>query len=113
MYFNQLVETLLLEMPWLDFKVGNNRFAIDLEMEKYLIKQNNTKTYDWNALIKVISSIVEGNKYVDKRGDSIQLTTSEEKQAFINALKNDMIFDSYKRKFPFNGDRGILYSLFE
>jgi hypothetical protein len=113
MKFNQLVEALLLEMPWLDFEASGKRFAIDLEMEKYLSVQGTEKQYNWSKLLEVLSSIYNGQPYTDKRGDSIQLTTPEEKEAFIAALKGDMIFDSYKRKFPLNVEApAILKELF-
>jgi hypothetical protein len=102
MKFDQIIEQLLLEMPWLDFEINGKQISIDLEMEKYLIRQDNQKIYDWKNLFTILVKILNGDLYTDKRGDSIQLTTPEEKEAFINALKSDMIFDSYRRKFPLN-----------
>jgi hypothetical protein len=102
MNFNQLVESLLLEMPWLDFEANGKQFIIDLEMEKYLMNQNEQKHYSWERLFSVLVTILDGKQYTDKRGDQILLSTPEEKNAFIKSLNKDMIFDSYKRRFPVN-----------
>lgn len=98
MKFDKLVESLLLEMPWLDFKSDDKQFAIDLEMEKYFNRDE--KKFNWESFLSILVKILNSEEYTDKRNEKIQLTTDAEKEKFISTLKGDMIFDSYRRKFP-------------
>jgi hypothetical protein len=83
MQFDKLVEQLLNEMPYIE--VSNQIF--DLEMEKYKGKPE--------MLVQKIKSILQGEKHTDKYGNTIQLTTPEQKNIFLKKVKNSYILTGF------------------
>ncbi len=83
MQFDKLVEQLLNEMPYIE--VSNQIF--DLEMEKYRGKSE--------MLVQKIKSILQGEKHTDKYGNTIQLTTPEQKNTFLKKIKNSYILTGF------------------
>lgn len=81
--FEKLVEELLSEMPYIE--VSNQIF--DLEMEQY---KGRPKEF-----VQKIKSILQGNKHTDKYGNTIQLTTPEEKNIFLKKVKNSYIITGF------------------
>lgn len=79
MQFDKVVEQLLNEMPYVE--VSGQVF--DLEGEKYKDTPE--------LLLTKIKSILQGNKHVDKYGNTIQLQTSEEKSVFRKKIKQNNI----------------------
>lgn len=83
MQFDKLVEQLLNEMPYIE--VSNQIF--DLEMEKY--KDVPEK------FIEKIKSILAGEKHVDKYGNTIELTTLEQRQEFLKKIKLNLMIKGF------------------
>lgn len=83
MQFDRLVEQLLNEMPYIE--VSNQIF--DLEMEKYKGRPE--------KFVQKIKSILQGEKHTDKYGNTIQLTTPEEKNVFLKKVKNSYIITGF------------------
>lgn len=81
--FEKLVKELLNEMPYIE--VSNQIF--DLEIEQYKGKPK--------EFIQKLKSILRGNKHTDKYGNTIQLTTPEEKNIFLKKVKNSYIITSF------------------
>jgi len=85
--FDELYEELLLEMPWMDFKAGEKEITFDLELENF--------KDSWEGFLNLFKKILRGEELVDKRGEKIQLTSDEEKQAFIEELRKDNTFNMF------------------
>lgn len=83
MRFEKLVEELLNEMPYIE--VSNQIF--DLEMEQY---KSEPKEF-----FKKLKSILRGEKHTDKYGNTIQLTTQEQKDLFLKKVKNSYIITGF------------------
>ncbi len=81
--FDKLVEQLLTEMPYIE--VSNQIF--DLEMEKYKGKPE--------RFVKKLQSILQGDSHTDKYGNTIQLTTSEEKELFRKKIKLNLMIKGF------------------
>ena len=81
--FDNLVEQLLTEMPYIE--VSNQIF--DLEMEKYKDKPE--------KFVQKLQSILQGNKYTDKYGNTVQLLTSEEKKQFRKKIKLNLMIKGF------------------
>jgi len=81
--FEKLVEELLNEMPYIE--VSNQIF--DLEMEKYKGKPE--------KFVQKLKNILQGNKYVDKYGNIIQLTTPEQKEEFLKKIKLNIMIKGF------------------
>lgn len=83
MLFEKLVEQLLTEMPYIE--ISNQIF--DLEMEKY---KGRPKEF-----VQKLKSILQGEKHTDKYGNTIQLTTPEEKNLFLKKVKNSYLITGF------------------
>lgn len=83
MQFDNLVEQLLNEMPYIE--VSNQIF--DLEMENYKGKPE--------KFVQKIQSILQGDKHTDKYGNTIQLVTSEEKEQFRKKIKLNLMIKGF------------------
>jgi hypothetical protein len=83
MQFDKLVEQLLTEMPYIE--VSNQIF--DLEMEKYKGKPE--------KFVQKLQSILQGDSYTDKYGNTIQLTTPEEKELFRKKIKLNLMIKGF------------------
>jgi len=81
--FNKLVEQLLTEMPYIE--ISNKIF--DLEIEKYKNKPE--------KFVQKIQNILQGNKYTDKYGNTVQLLTPEEKEVFRKKIKLNLIVKGF------------------
>ena len=74
-------------MPYLE--IGNTIF--DLEMEKF--------AKDRESFLAKLKSILRGNKHTDKYGNTIQLTTPEQRQEFLKKIKLNLMIKGF-----FSGD---------
>ena len=83
MQFDKLIEQLLNEMPYIE--ISNQIF--DLEMERYKGRPE--------KFVQKLKSILQGDKHTDKYGNTIQLTTSEEKNIFLKKIKNSYIITGF------------------
>ena len=83
MQFDNLVEQLLNEMPYI--KISKQIF--DLEMEKYKGKPE--------KFVQKLQSILQGEKYTDKYGNTIQLTSPEEKELFRKKIKLNLMIKGF------------------
>lgn len=83
MQFDKLVEQLLTEMPYIE--ISNKIF--DLEMEKY---KGRPKKF-----VQKLQSILQGDSYTDKYGNTIQLTTPEEKELFRKKIKLNLMVKGF------------------
>ena len=83
MQFDKLIEQILNEMPYIE--ISNQIF--DLEMEKYKGRPE--------KFVQKLKSILQGDKHTDKYGNTIQLTTSEEKNIFLKKIKNSYIITGF------------------
>jgi len=83
MRFDKIVEQLLNEMPYIEV----SKQIFDLEMERYKGKPE--------KFIQKIQSILQGNKYTDKYGNTIQLVTSEEKELFRKKVKLNLMIKGF------------------
>ena len=83
MQFDALVEQLLNEMPYIE--VSNQIF--DLEMENFKGKPE--------KFVQKIQSILQGDKYTDKYGNTIQLITPEEKDLFRKKIKLNLMIKGF------------------
>jgi hypothetical protein len=83
MNFETLVEQILCEMPYIE--VGEDIF--DLEMEKYA--KNKDK------FVQKLKSILQGNKYTDKYGNVIHLTTPQQKQEFAKKINLNLMIKGF------------------
>jgi len=81
--FEKLVEELLNEMPYIE--ISNQIF--DLEMEKYKGKPE--------KFVQKLKNILQGEKYTDKYGNTIQLTTQEQKDLFLKKVKHSYIITGF------------------
>ena len=81
--FDRLVEQLLTEMPYIE--ISNKIF--DLEMEKYKGKPE--------KFVQKLQSILQGDKYTDKYGNTIQLTSPEEKELFRKKIKLNLMIRGF------------------
>lgn len=81
--FEQLVEELLNEMPYIE--VSNQIF--DLEMEKYKGRPE--------IFVQKLKSILQGNKHTDKYGNIILLITLEQKQEFLKKIKLNIMIKGF------------------
>lgn len=81
--FEKLVEKLLNEMPYIE--VSNQIF--DLEVEKYKGRPE--------KFVQKLKSILQGEKYTDKYGNTIQLITPEEKEQFRKKIKLNLLIKSF------------------
>ena len=70
-------------MPYIE--VSNQIF--DLEMEKYKGKPE--------KFVQKLQSILQGNKYTDKYGNTVQLLTPEEKKQFRKKIKLNLIVKGF------------------
>ena len=77
------MEQLLTEMPYIE--ISNKIF--DLEMEKYKGKSE--------KFVQKLHSILQGDKYTDKYGNTIQLTTPEEKELFRKKIKLNLMIKGF------------------
>lgn len=83
MQFEKIVKELLCEMPYIE--ISNQIF--DLEMEKYKDRPE--------KFVQKLQSILQGEKHTDKYGNTIQLTTPEEKNIFLKKVKNSYIITGF------------------
>ena len=83
MQFDKLVEQLLTEMPYIE--VSNQIF--DLEMEKYKGRPE--------KFVQKLQSILQGDSYTDKYGNTIQLTTPEKKDIFRKKIKLNLMIKGF------------------
>ena len=83
MRFDKLVEQLLNEMPYIE--ISNQIF--DLEMEKYKGRPE--------KFVQKLKSILQGERHTDKYGNTIQLTTQEQKDLFLKKIKNSYIITGF------------------
>lgn len=83
MQFDKLVEQLLTEMPYIE--ISNQIF--DLEMEKYKGKPK--------KFVQKLQSILQGDPYTDKYGNTIQLTTPEERELFRKKIKLNLMIKGF------------------
>jgi len=81
--FDKIVEQLLTEMPYIE--VSNKIF--DLELEKYKTQPE--------KFVHKLQSILQGEKYTDKYGNSIQLLTPEEREQFRKKIKLNLMIKSF------------------
>jgi hypothetical protein len=82
--FKDLVEEELLnEMPYVLVDTNDKRF--DLEIEKFI----NTK--DLEGFVEKIKNLLKGHQDEDKYKNIAQLSSSKDKQNFIENLKRDKI----------------------
>ena len=70
-------------MPYIE--ISNQIF--DLEMERYKGRPE--------KFVQKLKSILQGDKHTDKYGNTIQLTTSEEKNIFLKKIKNSYIITGF------------------
>lgn len=83
MQFDNLVEQLLNEMPYIEV----SKQIFDLEMENYKGKPE--------KFVQKIQSILQGDKHTDKYGNTIQLVTPEEKDLFRKKIKLNLMIKGF------------------
>jgi hypothetical protein len=89
--FDNLWESLLLEMPYIKAPTKSGFF--DLELEKY--------KNDWDGLFRMIHNILNSRRAVDKYGNNIELETPQQKERFIDILKDcDQLNIFLQKYFP-------------
>ena len=72
---------LIYEMPYISYEADK---VFDLEFEK--LKPD--------EILPFIKGILEGNKFIDKYGDEIELKNNKEKENFVLHLKENMVFNN-------------------
>ena len=82
--FDKLYESLLLEMPYINVRQHGETIKFDLELEKY--------AHDLDGLKDVLRSVLQDGTVTDKYGDTIHLTTHDERMGFLSELtENDTV----------------------
>lgn len=89
--FQSLYESLLLEMPHISFELQGKHFDFDLELEKH--------QKDWYGLVRLMHNILGSNSVKDKYGNVLNLSTREEKEAFVEELRNNPMFNAFIKRF--------------
>jgi len=100
--FQNLYESLLLEMPHISFEKNGKHFDFDLELEKH--------QKDWYGLVRLMHNILGSNSVKDKYGNVLSLQTPEEKEAFVEELRNNPMFTTFIKRF-YNKDFNDLLDL--
>jgi hypothetical protein len=89
--FNALVETLLMEMPYVEVEQDGKTFPFDLELEKY--------AKDLEGFEDLLRDIFQGKEVKDKYGNVIHLTTHEDKIHFIKSLQDSKVVEMFLQKY--------------
>lgn len=89
--FQNLYESILLEMPHISFDLQGKHFDFDLELEKH--------QKDWYGLVRLMHNILGSKSVEDKYGNVLNLGSKEEKEAFIEELRNNPFFNAFIKKF--------------
>ena len=89
--FQNLYESLLLEMPHISFVLQGKHFDFDLELEKH--------QKDWFGLVRLMHNILASNSVKDKYGNVLNLSTREEKEAFVEELRSNLMFNTFIKRF--------------
>lgn len=100
--FQNLYESLLLEMPHISFEMNGKHFDFDLELEKH--------QKDWYGLVRLMHNILGSKSVKDKYGNVLSLSTREEKETFIEELRNNPMFNAFIKRF-YNKDFDDLLDL--
>jgi hypothetical protein len=89
--FQRLYESLIFEMPYVSFELQGKRFDFDLELEKH--------QKDWFGLVRLIHNILGSKSVKDKYDNVLRLQTREEKESFLEELRNNTMFNSFLKRF--------------
>ena len=90
MKFDRLVESILLEMPYIHLDLPSGEVDFDLELELY---RNNL-----DGFVHLLKSILSSIEVVDKYGDKLHLPESE-REYFISVLRDDQTLGMFLKKY--------------
>lgn len=90
MKFDYLVESILLEMPYIHLDLPGGAVDFDLELELY---RDNL-----DGFIHLLKSILSSIEVIDKYGDKLQLPESE-REYFIRVLRDDQTLGMFLNKY--------------
>ena len=89
--FNELYEGLLMEMPYVDVQQHGETIKFDLELEKY--------AHDLDGLKDVLRSVLQDGTVTDKYGNTIHLTTHDERMSFLSELADNDTVKLFLKKY--------------
>jgi hypothetical protein len=89
--FNDLYESLLMEMPYVDVVQHGEHIKFDMELEKY--------AHDLKGFKSVLRNILNSGSITDKYGNTIHLEGHEEKLNFLKSLGNSSMVGMFLTKY--------------
>jgi len=89
--FNSLYEALIMEMPYVDVEQDGETIKFDLELEKY--------AHDLDGFKAILSKLLHDGTVTDKYGNTINLTTHDERLNFLKTLNNNDVVNLFLTKY--------------
>jgi hypothetical protein len=89
--FNDICESLLMEMPYVDVVQHGEHIKFDMELEKY--------ARDLEGFKSILRNILNSGSVSDKYGNTIHLEGHEEKLKFLTSLGNSSIVSMFLTKY--------------